>query len=268
MKRILGVLLSMILILSFAACGSDSKGSGDSSLTIKEGTLMVGMEIGYPPMEYLDADGVTPIGFDVEVAYALGEKLGLEVELVDTAWDGIFSSLDSNRYDCIISSVSINESRQQNYNLTNPYVANKIVIVTMRDSGITSPDDLAGLRVATQTETTADEYVRELQNGGLEIGDYFVYDQVIQCFDELLLGRIDAVVVDSVVATYYIGSDSDKIEVVWESSETEPLGICLKKGNDELMALIEEAIDTLYADGTIGALAEKHFGSNLSEGVR
>lgn len=265
-------ILAGILILSMGltACGGSGAGSGSSSLTLTEGVLKVGMEVGYPPMEYLEEDGVTVTGFDYEVAQEIAGKLGVEVEVVDTAWDGIFSSLDSNRYDCIISSVSITPSRQEAYILTRPYIANAIVIVARNDEQIASPEDLAGLRVATQTETTADEYMRELRDGGLAVADedYFVYDKIIQCFDELLLNRVDAVMVDSVVAAYYMGSNSDKLKIKWENDTAEPLGICLKKGNDALTAEIERIVDELYADGTMAALAEKYFGRDVTEGVR
>jgi polar amino acid transport system substrate-binding protein len=284
--RLAGKALCLALVfavcLMAAACegggaaGGSGSGSGSGSggaspaagLTIDEGMLKVGMEIGYPPMEYLEEDGVTPTGFDVDVANALAAKLGLEAELIDTAWDGIFSSLDSGRYDIIISSVSINDDRQAAYNLTRPYVANKLVLVAKAGSGIGSPDMLAGKRVATQTETTADEYIRARQGEGLELGEYFVYDKIIQCFDELMLDRIDAVLVDSVVAAFYMGDESDGLEIVWESDEAEPLGLCLKKGNDALTELVESAIDELYADGTMKTLAQKYFGRDITEGVR
>jgi polar amino acid transport system substrate-binding protein len=209
-------------------------------------------------------------GFDYEVAQEIGKKLGVNVEIVDTAWDGIFSSLDSNRYDCIISSVSINPARQEAYNLTKPYIANKLVIVARNDAQITSPQDLAGLRVATQTETTSDEYMRELRANGLAVRDedYYVYEKIIQCFDELLLNRVDAVMVDSVVAAYYMGTDADRFTIAWENDEAEPLGICLKKGNDALTAEIERIVDELYADGTMAALATKYFGRDVTQGVR
>jgi len=97
--------------------------------TKKDGVLMVGMEIGYPAMEYVDEDGTTPIGFDVEVAGRIAELLGLELEIVDTAWDGIFAGLEKGEYDCIISAVSITEERQAKYILTEPYVANRLCIV-------------------------------------------------------------------------------------------------------------------------------------------
>ncbi|MBR4881987.1 MAG: transporter substrate-binding domain-containing protein [Clostridia bacterium] len=97
--------------------------------TIKDGKLLVGMEIGYPPMEYMDESGLVPLGFDVDLSYELGKLLGLEVELVNTAWDGIFAGLDKEQYDIIISSVSITPERQEAYELTEPYIANALCIV-------------------------------------------------------------------------------------------------------------------------------------------
>lgn len=291
MKKLIAVTLISAMVFALAACSSkeadtstkedtavteetskeeatDATTEEASSLTLKEGVLQVGMEVGYPPMEYLDEDGTTKIGFDVEVAQAVAEELGLELELQDTAWDGIFASLDSDRYDCIISAVSINDERKAAYNLTEAYVANRIVLVAPKDSGIASPEDLTGKSVAVQTETTSDQYMKGLSENGLELSDYFTYDKVIQCFDDLKVGRVDSVMTDSVVAAYYMGTDSDKYEVVWESPDAEPMAICLKKGNDGLTQEIETAIDTLYENGKMAEIATKYFGKDVTEGVR
>ena len=97
------------------------------------GVLMVGVEIGYPPMEYFDEDGVTPIGFDIDVGRAIAELLGLEHELVNTAWDGIFAGVDRGDYDVIISSVSITPAREENFIFTKPYIENALCLVVKAD---------------------------------------------------------------------------------------------------------------------------------------
>ena len=97
--------------------------------TIKDGVLLVGSEIGYPPMEYTTEDGSEFIGFDIDFSYRLGELLGLEVEFINTAWDGIFAGLGKGQYDIIASSVSITPERQAAYILTEPYVSNALSIV-------------------------------------------------------------------------------------------------------------------------------------------
>ena len=107
-----------------AATETTGKGSVPSGMKV----LKVGVDDVYPPMEYKDKDNNT-VGFDVDLAKAIGEKLGLEVQFVSTAWDGIFTSLNTDKFDCIISSVSVNEERQKNFALTKPYIANAQVIV-------------------------------------------------------------------------------------------------------------------------------------------
>lgn len=272
---VLGVLGTLFL----AGCGANStvtdstdasstSSAAGSGSTLTAGVLKVGMEVGYPPMEYLDTDGTTYIGFDVEMAQAIADRLGLKLEIQDTKWDGIFASLNSNRYDCIISAVSITDERKEKYSLTKPYVANKLCLVTAKDLGIAKPENLAGKTVAVQTETTSDDYMKELQEGGLKLKDYRVYDTIIQCFDDLKAGRVDAVMVDSVVAAYYIGDDKQTYSVVWENDEAEPMGICLKKGNTALTEEIDKAVDAIYADGTYAKIAAKYFGEGNSVAAR
>ena len=303
-KKLIFAALSATMVMSTAACGSESSDtaapqadtasseaevssdadapaasaesettaasteavSEEGSLTLKDGVLMVGMEIGYPPMEYFDTDGSTPIGFDVEVAKAIADKMGLEVEYVDTAWDGIFAGVDTDKYDCIISCVSITDSRKEQFNLTKPYVSNHTVLIVPNDSDIDSLEALNGHSTAVQAETTSDDYMKE---HGDELGvELFQYDKVINCFDDLKTGRTDSVFTDSVVAAYYLGDEASNYKTVWENDEQEPIGICLKKGNDALTEKIDETIDELYADGTMKTIAEKYFGTDLTEGLR
>lgn len=117
--------------------GEDLTGNVDGAATAATGTgsfpadkkvLRVGVDDVYPPMEFKDDKSET-VGFDVDLAKELGKRLGMEVEFVSTAWDGIFTSINTDKFDCIISSVSINEDRQQNFALTKPYIANAQVIV-------------------------------------------------------------------------------------------------------------------------------------------
>ncbi len=268
MKKVLALMTTAVMVFALAACGGSSdSGSADSdSLTLKDGTLKVAMEIGYPPMEYFDKDGTTPIGFDVEMSKAIADYLGLEVEYVDVAWDGIFSGLDSNKYDIVCSSCSITPERQKNFLMTEPYVQNRIELLVPKGSDITGLDDgsVEGKSVAVQAETTCDIYLKDHDTGC----DVMQYDKIINCFDELKANRVDAVLVDSVVASYYLGEDEANYDVVWEGEDAEPLGITLKKGNDQLCEKIEEALDALAADGTTTEIAMKYFGDDITDGLR
>lgn len=271
-KKILALGLVVIMAVCLAACGSSSeksasKDSAEGDLTIKEGVLMVGMEIGYPPMEYFDSDGTTPIGFDIDVAQALADQLGLELELVDTSWDGIFAGVDTGKYDVIISCVSDTPEREEAFYLTKPYVSNHTVLIVPNDSEIDSMEALAGHSTAVQAETTSDDYMKA--NGdAIGISELYQYDKVINCFDDLKSGRCDSVFTDSVVAAYYLGDEASNYKTVWENEELEPISMCLKKDNAALGNAIDDALDALYADGTLAEIAEKHFGTDLSAGLR
>ncbi len=277
-KRILSaVLAAMMAVAMLSGCGSSSgaasgsetaEGSEESSdYTIKSGTLMVGLEIGYPPMEYFDEDGATPIGFDVEVATALAAELGLELELVDTAWDGIFTGVTTDKYDCIISCVSYTEDRDNNYLLSSPYVVNAPVIVVPNDSEIADIMDLEGKSVAVQMETTADYLIQEYIEEGLNT-DLRQYEKVINAFDEIKAGRVEAVCTDSVVASYYLGDAASNYKTVWQAEEKEPIVICMKQGNDALAEKVNEGMAALFENGTMAELAVKYFGTeDVIEGL-
>jgi polar amino acid transport system substrate-binding protein len=264
----------MGLVGCLVAAGLFAKGDGDRAgqsggLTIKPGVLTIGMEIGYPPMEYFDTDGKTPIGFDVRMAKAIAAKLGLKVEFVDTAWDGIFAGVDTGKYDCIISAVTVTPERQAAYNFTKPYIGNAQALVVTKNTAITAvkPEELSGLRVAYQAETTTDIYMTKLATAGLPFEPY-EYDKVINCFDDLRLGRVDAIVCDSLVAFDYIAPVDSPFKIVWQGDADEVFAICLKKGNDRLTAAIDQALNALFADGTILAISNEVFKMDMVSSVR
>jgi len=128
---------------------------------------------------------------------------------------------------------------------------------------VKSPADFAGAKIAVQDETTADESIQDMIDGGMKI-TVLRYPQVINCFDDLKAGRVDAVYVDSVVAAFYTTGVAD-YERVWLSSEDEPLGICLAKGSANLRDAIDAAVATLYYNGKMAEIGKKHFGNDFDK---
>jgi polar amino acid transport system substrate-binding protein len=204
------------------------------------------------------------------MAKALGEKLDLRVEFVDTAWDGIFAGVSTGKYDCIMSSVTITPERQNAYNFTRPYIGNAQAMVIRRGSTISArhPQDTAGLNVAYQAETTSDIFMTRLAE---EVNLVFIpreYDKVMNCFDELRLGRVDVVVCDSLVAADYLAPADNPYELVWQGEAEETFGICLKKGNTALTEALDQALDALFAEGTMHSLSQEIFGLDMVSAVR
>ena len=265
MKKFVLTIFIVLVVTGIVFAGGNKQSGG---LTLKPGVLSIGMEIGYPPMEYLADDGKTPIGFDVEMGKAIAAKMGLQAEFVDTAWDGIFAGVNTSKYDCIMSSVTINEARLAAHNFSKPYIQNTLAIVLPKNSSlrVRTPQDLAGLGVGYQEETTADDYMSDLAAAGMNFTPY-EYDKVMYCFDELQLGRIDAIMTDLLVAYEYISRPNNPYEIVWQGGEEE-FGICMKKGNDALTKAINDAIDALFADGTMLRISNQIFGMDLVSAVR
>jgi polar amino acid transport system substrate-binding protein len=263
MKKVVAFMLFITIIILVSGCSKESGG-----LTLKKGVLSIGMEIGYPPMEYMAADGKTPIGFDVSMGKAIAEKMGLKPEFIDTAWDGIFAGVDTKKYDCIMSSVTINPQRLAVHNFSKPYIQNTLAIVLPKGSklNVRTPDDLAGLAVAYQEETTSDDYMSELADKGLKFRA-MEYDKVMYCFDELKLGRVDVIITDLLVAYEYIAQAGSPFEIVWQGGEEE-FGICMKKGNDALTVAVNKALDELFTEGTMKKISNEIFGMDLVSAVR
>jgi polar amino acid transport system substrate-binding protein len=272
MKKMFALTLSVMMLLSFAACAAKetaeapaaAAGSVDMSNVklMQDGVLTVGMEIGYPPFEDFAEDGTTPIGYDVDFAKALGEKLGVTVNFVNTAWDGIFQGIDVN-YDCVISAVTITEERKSSMSFSDPYINNYQAVVVKADYAgkIESFLDLEGLALAVQKETTSDILMSDYVSTGSISATISANEKITTCFTQLDNGEVDAVVVDSTVADGYLASNPGKfVKAFQDESEPEQFGVALGLSNAALQAAINEAIALLTAEGFFEANVAYWFG--------
>lgn len=245
-KRISAVLMMMLGFAMCTACGREEK---DERRVIR-----VGMEIGYPPFEYYDEDGATPIGIDVELAKAIGEELGVDIELVNTSWDSIFDGLNNGDYDCIISAVTITPQRTQDFDFTEPYIQNYQCIVALKDADI-KPTDLSqceGIRLGFQEETIYDNFITDYSAENNIQFDTYEYAKVTDCFSDMELGRLDAVICDSMVAEEYLLSHKDIFEITWiKDTEPEEFGICVKKGNTDLLNELNTVLKAFKDSGRL-----------------
>lgn len=256
------------MLLSITACSSNntssSSSAADSAVSKNPAVpdvLRVAAEMTYPPFEYMDTDGVTPIGVDVELAYALGEKLGCKVEMVNTGWDGIFAGLTKGDYDVVISAVTIIPDRLVDFDFSDPYIENWQSLIVMADGDVkpASPSELAGLRVGYQEETTSDIFLTDfIAKNNIEVNT-FEYASVMNAYDDLAANRLDAVICDSTVATKYLADA--KYEQSWIQTEGEPeqFAVCMPKGSTELQAAINDALAQCKADGTLTKIFNTYF---------
>jgi len=262
MKKLFGaVIIAAAVMAGFSGCSKKEKAGG---MTLDGKTLKIGVNIAYPPFEYYDADGKTPLGFDVELGKAVAGKLGLAPDVIDVAWEGIFAGLDTKKYDCIISAVTITDERTAAYEFSKPYIGNGQSMILLKGSKVTAktPQELAGLKVGYLTESTSDVYMTKLATAGLKF-EADEYDDEMNAFADLKAGRCDAVISDSLVAADYVNKPGSPFQLVWEGPAEEYFGIACKKGNTVLRDAINKALDELASDGTLKQLSEKNFGMDI-----
>jgi polar amino acid transport system substrate-binding protein len=246
-----------------AGCGEKADKPQDAVAFLTPGVLTVGSEIGYPPFESFADDGVTPIGLDIDLAREIARELGVEVRFENTAWDGIFAGLDANKYDCVMSAVTIDAGRLLEMDFTQSYIENwQSITVKKGAAPVTSVEGLAGLKVGYQGETTSDMYLADLIDSGALVCETYPYDKVLGAFDDLRLGRLDAVIADSTVADGYISREPDNFELTWHQStqpgaEAEVFGIAVKKGNSQLVDALNSALQRLEESGKLDAIRKE-----------
>lgn len=280
MKKLLSLLLVLVLSLTLlSACGSSDdadeattttkassdEGSAGSDITEKT-VITVAVDDAYPPMEYIDDNGDL-VGFDIDFMTALSEEIGMEVEFLSTPWDSIFIGLVAGKYDVIVSSVSITEDRLANYDVSSPYLSNgQVIIVPVDGEDIATPEGLGGLTVGVQIDTTSDHSASKVQ----ETVDFELeaYDQIIETFLDLKAGRLDAIVVDFMVAMEYMKNEPGLYKITSAQLTNEPIAVYFKQdSNTELLETINAGIKTLLENGKLKEISIKWFGEDYTSDI-
>ncbi|MFL1517591.1 cystine ABC transporter substrate-binding protein [Pseudomonas prosekii] len=238
--------------------------AGEQLQKIKDaGVINVGLEGTYPPFSFVDADGKLA-GFEVEFSEALAKELGVKVKLQPTKWEGILAALESKRLDAVINQVTISEERKKKYDFSEPYTVSGIqaLVLTKKaaDLNIKSAADLGGKKVGVGLGTNYEEWVKK----NVPTADVRTYEDDPTKFQDLRVGRIDAILIDRLAALEYAKKAKDTT-AAGEAFSRQEAGVALRKGEPELLAAINKAIDKLRADGTLSKLSEKYFSADVTK---
>lgn len=240
--------------------GAGAAEDGDQLAKILEaGKIIIGTEGTYSPNSYHDENGDL-VGFDVEVGRKVAEKLGVEVEFFEAEWDSLFSSMDAGRIDTVINEVEYSDERALKYDFSNPYTYIRGALMVKGDNEeIKTFEDLDGKKAAQNLTSSwgrmAEEYGAEL------VG----VDAVAQTVDLLLTGRADATLnVETAFSDYLKKNPDADVKVVAWTEEVSSSLIPVKKGNEDLLKAINEAIDELRESGELAELSEKYFGMDVT----
>lgn len=269
MKKFLALLLAICLAaVSFGCSGNNSAAGSDDSLKkiTESGKLVLGLDDSFPPMGYRDADTNEIVGYDIDLAKEVAKRMGVELVLTPIDWDFKETELNDGNIDCIWNGMSIDDDRKEKMNLSEPYMENRQVVVVLSDSGINDFAGLAGKDVLLQEGSTAvgaldsNEEVKSTLNSVTEVNDN------VQAMMELGQGTGHAVVMDEVVARYYISKsdDPDAFKVLDETLADEVYAIGFRKNDSALRNEVQKILGEMKADGTLKTITEAWFGKDTS----
>lgn len=225
-------------------------------------TFTVGFDQDFPPMGFVGDDGEYT-GFDLELAKEVAKRLDLEFVPQPIAWDSKDMELNSGNIDCIWNGFTIN-GREDDYTWTTPYMENDQVFVVAADSGITSWDDLAGKTVEVQADSSAEKALQEYPDLTAKFGALQTTPDYNTAFMDLEMGSIDAIAMDVIVAGYQIEQRDADFVILEEPLAAEEYGIGFKLDNEELRDKVQGALEEMAADGTMKAVSEKWFGTDVT----
>ena len=253
---------------SLAGCAAGGSGSGtasagaDDSLSAVEqsGKLTVATEGTYRPFSFHEEGGGELTGFDVEVAKAVGEELGVEVQFQETQWDGIFAGLEAGRFDTIANQVSITPERKDAYEFSTPYTySTGVIVVPSDDSSIDSFEALDG---KTTAQSLTSNWYELAQESGAKVEGVEGWAQSVALVEQ---GRVDATINDKLTfLDYKQQTGAEGLKIAAETDEQSESAFAFQKGSVALADAVSEALATLEEDGTLAEISEKYFGEDVT----
>ena len=274
MKKLSAMLMAGAMMMSLAACGSSASSASSEAVsseaasevasasseaasaaeltTVTPGKLTMSTNAAFPPYESTDDNG-NFVGIDIDVAAAIAEKLGLELQVDDMDFDAALLAAQNGKSDMVMAGVTVTEDRQLVMDFSDSYATGIQSIIVKEDSDIASPDDLADKMIGTQRGTTGYIYCSD------DFGDEHVtpYDDGLTAVQALVNGQVDAVVIDNAPAKEFVAANPG-LKILDTAYAQEDYAIGVAKGNTAMLDAINGALEELKNDGTLQAIIDKY----------
>lgn len=256
MKKFLALMLAALMVFALAACGGNTSteettAADETTVAEEKKVLTMATNAEFPPYEYYEGDKV--VGIDAEVAALIADKLGMELKIVDVAFDSIIPGVQAGKYDMGMAGMTVTDERLEKVNFSSSY-ATGVQSVIVKDGGaVASLDDIAGKKIGVQTSTTGDIYASD------EFGEDAVvkYDNGAAAVQGLIAGKVDCVIIDNEPAKSYVAAN-EGLSILDTEYAVEDYAICFAKENTELQAKVDEALKALIADGKVAEVVAKY----------
>ena len=265
-KRIIALFVAALTVLSLTACGSMDGGKDNSLKYIKDNKKFVlGLDDSFAPMGFRDDSG-NIVGFDIDLATAVCEKLGVELVLQPVDWETKEVELNTKNIDCIWNGFSVTDERLKNLTMSAPYMDNSISLVVVNGSEIKTMADMAGKKLAVQSGSSAEESLNADENKAFKdsLGEVISLGDYTTALLDLETGSSDAVLMDSVMANYMINDLGKDYVVLDDSLVAEEYAVGFRKGDEALSKAVNDALKDLKKDGTVEKISTKWFGSDIT----
>ncbi|WP_196590201.1 amino acid ABC transporter substrate-binding protein [Pectinatus frisingensis] len=272
-KNILKLLVIFIIGVGLlTGCGKDNTNSSSANKTetaqtnsvyskIKaSGEIKIGTEGTYAPYTYHDESGEL-VGYDVEVAKLIAQKLGVKPVFVETKWDSMIAGLDADRFDIIVNEVGATDERKQKYDFSEPYIYEHGVLLTSKaNQDIKKFEDIKGKNAA---QSLTSNWGADAEKYGAVLVGVDGFEQAVELIQS---GRADATINGEIAYLDYIKKKPDAdLKIVATTKDSLANSIPVKKGNEDLIKVINQAIEELKADGSLAQLSIKYFGKDISK---
>ncbi len=265
MKKIICAVIMAAAVFALAGCKkTNKKADGDAVAALKSrGVFVLGLDDSFPPLGFRSDDNEI-VGYDIDLAKEVAKRLGVDFRAQPIDWDAKEMELETGKIDCIWNGFTITEERKAALSFTEAYLNNEQVLVVRADSGINSLADMKGKIVGIQSGSSAQEAVDDNPSFASAIAKTIMFKDNITCLNDLDIGGVDGVVMDSIVANYSIAQTKKPFVVIDEALANEAYGVGFRKNEPELRDAVWSILKEMQADGTVTAISQKWFGRDIS----
>ena len=264
MKKLVLVMLAAATLFATVSCKKTEKKDGVTALK-ERGTFVLGLDDSFPPLGYRD-DNNEIVGYDIDLAKEVAKRLGVNFKAQPIDWDAKEMELETGKIDCIWNGFTITEERKNALSFSFAYLNNEQVLVVQKASGIKTLADMKGKKLGIQSGSSAQDAVDEDANREFKAGlkEVVPFKDNITALNDLKIGGVDGVVMDSVVANYSIAQTGEPFFVVPQALAKEAYGIGFRKNEPELRDKVQQILIEMQKDGTVTAISTKWFGKDVS----
>ena len=263
MKKISAIVLAVLACGLLFSCKKTVKEDNSLEEIKKRGVFVLGLDDSFPPLGFRDDDS-NIVGYDIDLAKEVAKRLGLEFKAQPIDWDAKEMELATGKIDCIWNGFTMTKEREEALSFTKPYLNNDQVLVVRNDSGIRTLSDAAGKIIGLQSGSSAQEAVESNKTFADSLKDIVYFKENVTALNDLEMGGVDGVVMDSVVAAYDIQVSFKPLMLVPEILSNEAYGVAFRKDDVKLRDEVQKILEAMAEDGTVEAISTKWFGRDIS----